>query len=258
METANYLKHHGVDVITFADSPSGRTRAASILMSLKVKNETGIRVMPHICCRDSNAIGLTSKLLGAYINNIKNFLIITGDPVPSTAREQVKSVFNFDSTKLMRIVERLNDDNFPNDRICFGGALGYDKPNLEVELKRAKLKEEMGAQFFLSQPVYDKADVDKLRYMKSQLKAKVLVGIMPLVSYTNANFIKNEITGIRVPDSVLARFTPEMSREESRKIGIEICRDMMREADDFADGYYFTIPFNRLAIAKELLKDLDK
>lgn len=254
METANYLKHHNVDIITFADSPSGRTRADSMLMSLKVKNETGMRVMPHICCRDTNAIGLSSKLLGAYINDIKNFLIITGDPVPNTSRENVKSVFNFDSVKLMNMVAKLNEENFPNDKLCYGGALGYDKLNIDIELKRAKRKEAAGAQFFLTQPVYCAEDVEKLRYLKSNLTAKVLVGIMPLASYTNASFIKNEISGIRVPDEVLNRFKPDMDREASRALGVEICKEIMKITDDFADGYYFMIPFNRLSTAKQLIK----
>ncbi|MGN1317939.1 MAG: bifunctional homocysteine S-methyltransferase/methylenetetrahydrofolate reductase [Lachnospirales bacterium] len=254
METANYLKNKGVDIITFADSPSGRTRADSVLMSLKVMRETGINVMPHICCRDRNAISISSTLLGAYINDIRNFLVITGDPVPNTSRENVKSVFNFDSVKLMEYIKDMNEENFTGDKLCYGGAINYARRNIDYEVKRALKKEEAGARFFLTQPVFSDEDIKSVKYISSKLKSKVLVGIMPLVSFRNANFIKNEIAGISVPDEVINRFSPDMTKEEGRQVGIEIAKEIMAKVSDFAEGYYFMIPFNRLSIAKELIK----
>lgn len=112
MDAAHLLLKSGVDVLTFPDSPSGRTRADSILMAEKVARETGMCVMPHICCRDKNAIAMRSQLLGAYINHIHNFLVITGDPIPTMARDSIKSVFNFDSVGLMRIMSDMNEDQF--------------------------------------------------------------------------------------------------------------------------------------------------
>ena len=108
MDAAFLMKESGVDVLTFPDSPSGRTRADSILMAEKVSRETGMCVMPHICCRDKNAIAMRSQLLGAHINDINNFLVITGDPIPSVVRASVKSVFNFDSVGLMNIISDMN------------------------------------------------------------------------------------------------------------------------------------------------------
>ena len=108
MDAAHILKKSGVDVLTFPDSPSGRTRADSILMAEKVHKETGMTVMPHICCRDKNAIAMRSQLLGAHLNDINNFLVITGDPIPSMVRQSVKAVFNFDSVGLMNIIKDMN------------------------------------------------------------------------------------------------------------------------------------------------------
>lgn len=254
METANYLKNKGVDVITFADSPSGRTRADSILMSLKVKREVGIDVMPHICCRDRNTIGISSALLGAYINDIRNFLVITGDPVPNSSREDIKSVFNFDSVKLMEYMKDMNSDNFKGDEICYGGAINYARKNIDFEINRALKKENAGAKYFLTQPVFDDEDIKILKYIKSKLTAKMLVGIMPFVSLRNANFIRNEIAGINVPESVVSRFSADMTKDEGRAEGIKIAKEIMAKVEDFADGYYFMIPFNRLAIAEKLIK----
>lgn len=254
METANYLKTKDVDVITFADSPSGRTRADSVLMSIKVAQETGINVMPHICCRDKNIIAISSLLLGAYINNIRNFLVITGDPVPNTARDNVKGVFNLDSVKLMEYMKEMNNDNFSSDKLCYGGAINYSRHNIELEISRINKKIEAGAQFFLTQPVYDDKDIETLRYIKSRVNTKILVGIMPLVSIRNAKFIKNEITGISIPDWVIEKFSPDMDRETSQETGIKIVKEVMDKVYDFADGYYFVIPFNRLSIAQALIK----
>lgn len=254
METANYLKTKDVDVITFADSPSGRTRADSVLMSIKVAQETGISVMPHICCRDKNTIAISSLLLGAYINNIRNFLVITGDPVPSTARENIKGVFNLDSVRLMEYMKEMNNENFSSDRLCYGGAINYSRRNIELEISRINKKIEAGAQFFLTQPVYDDKDIETLRYIKSRVDTKILVGIMPLVSIRNARFIKNEITGISIPDWVIEKFSPDMDRETAQETGIKIVKEVMEKVYDFADGYYFVIPFNRLSIAQALIK----
>ena len=254
METANYLKTKDVDVITFADSPSGRTRADSVLMSIKVAKEVGINVMPHICCRDKNAIAISSLLLGAYINDIRNFLVITGDPVPSTARDSIKGVFNFDSVRLMEYMQEMNNETFISDKLCYGGAINYDRRNIEIEIKRIESKIKAGAEFFLTQPVFDDKDIDTLKYIRSRVDTKILVGIMPLVSIRNANFIKNEITGISIPDDIINRFNSDMTKTESEAVGIEIAREVMEKVEDFADGFYFMIPFNRLSIAKALIK----
>ena len=121
MDAAHYLKEKGVDVLTFPDSPSGRTRADSILIAAKVSRQTGMCVMPHLCCRDKNAIAIRSQLLGAHINDINNFLVITGDPIPQMIRSSVKSVFNFDSVGLMNIIDDMNEEQFTSEPVTYGG-----------------------------------------------------------------------------------------------------------------------------------------
>lgn len=253
MEAAFRLKNMPVDVITFPDSPSGRTRADSVLMGMKVLHETGLCVMPHICCRDKNAIAMRSQILGAYINGIRNMLIITGDPVPTLMRQDVKSVFNFDSVGLMKIINELNQEEFAEDPIVFGGALNPNRPNLEVEIGRTKKKAAQGAEFFLTQPIFTKEDANRLRQVKEQTEAKILCGIMPLVSYKNALFIKNEMAGIHVDDEILGCFSPEMSREEGETAGVEIAKRVMEYTKEVADGYYFSIPFNRVYLLDRIL-----
>ena len=253
MDAAHLLQKSGVDVLTFPDSPSGRTRADSILMAEKVARETGICVMPHICCRDKNAIAMRSQLLGAHINHIHNFLVITGDPIPSMARSSVKSVFNFDSVGLMRIMNDMNEEQFAEAPVCYGGAINQGRRNLEVEISRVLKKMEAGATFFLTQPVSTKESAERLRRIKQETGARILCGIMPFVSLKNALFMKNEMTGIDVTDEVLARYRADMTREEGEAAGIALAKEMMALTDDFADGYYFSFPFNRVSMLEKIL-----
>ena len=254
MDAAHLLLKSGVDVLTFPDSPSGRTRADSILMAEKVARETGMCVMPHICCRDKNAIAMRSQLLGAHINHIRNFLVITGDPIPTMARSSVKSVFNFDSVGLMRIMNDMNEEQFLEEPVCFGGAINQGRRNLEVEIGRVKKKMEAGATFFLTQPVSTKEGAERLRHIKQETGARILCGIMPFVSLKNAVFMKNEMTGIDVTEEVLARYREDMTREEGEQAGIDLAKEMMALTDDFADGYYFSFPFNRVSMLEKILQ----
>ncbi len=252
MEAAYRLKNMKVDVVTFPDSPSGRTRADSILMSMKVARETELCVMPHICCRDKNAIGMRSQLLGAYINGIRNMLLITGDPVPTLIRQEVKSVFNFDSVGLMKILNELNQEEFIKDAVTFGGALNHNRANVSVEIGRIKKKMAQGAEFFLTQPLFTLADAEKLKFIKEQTNARILCGIMPLVSLKNALFIKNEMAGINVTDEIAARFSEDMSRDEGEAVGVEIAREVMEFTKEFVDGYYYSLPFNRVYLLEKI------
>ena len=253
MDAAHLLQRSGVDVLTFPDSPSGRTRADSILMAEKVARETGMCVMPHICCRDKNAIAMRSQLLGAYINSIHNFLVITGDPIPSLVRTTVKSVFNFDSVGLMQILADMNEEQFAQAPVSYGGAINQGRRNLEVEIGRVKKKMAAGATFFLTQPISTKESADRVRRIKEETGARILCGIMPFVSLKNATFMKNEMAGIDVTDEVLARYRADMTREEGEQAGVQLAKEVIAMTEDFADGYYFSFPFNRVTMLEKIL-----
>lgn len=254
MDCAHLLKAAGVDMITFADSPMGKARVDSIMMGIKVSNEVGIPVMPHIACRDKNVIAMRAGIMGAYINGIRNFLFVTGDPVPAESRQDISGVFDFNSVKLMQYVNEMNAEHFQEEPICFGGALNYNRPNLDMEIKRMEKKIEAGAKYFLTQPIFSKEDIERIRVIKEKTNTKILCGIMPLISFRNASFIKNEIFGIHVPDETLARFTPEMTREEGEAVGVEIAKEVMQELEAVADGFYFMLPFNRVHLVEQILK----
>ncbi|MDO5520918.1 MAG: bifunctional homocysteine S-methyltransferase/methylenetetrahydrofolate reductase [bacterium] len=252
IEQAQTLKHHGVDILTMADSPMGRSRVDSILMSVKIASEVGIRVMPHVCCRDKNMIAMRSSLLGAYINDIRNLLVVTGDPVPSDSRTSVSSVFDYNSIRLMQFVKEMNEEHFKEDPIYYGGALNYARGNVDKVIERMNKKIAAGCKYFLTQPVYSEEDIERLRYIRSKVDTKLLCGIMPFVSYRNANFVKNEFFGIDVPDEILNRYHPDMSKQEAEEVGAQLANELIEQMDDFADGYYFMLPFNRVSLLDKI------
>lgn len=253
MECAHSLKKVKADIITFADSPMGRSRVDSILMGTKIAEETGMRVMPHVCCRDKNMISMRAGILGAYIHGIRNLLLVTGDPVPGESRVSTTGVFDYNSVRLMEYVKEMNVEHFSKEPIYYGGALNYNRGSLEQVIKKMNQKINAGAKFFLTQPVYSKEDADRLREMKGLVNTKILCGIMPLVSYRNANFIKNELTGIHVPEEIVNRYHPDMSREEAENVGAQVANEIIDMTRDFADGYYFMLPFNRVSLMQKIV-----
>lgn len=258
LDAAFCLKEAGVEMITFSDSPMGKMRADSMMSAIKVAGEVQIDTMPHISCRDKNVIGMGASFLGAYMNGIRNFLIVTGDPVPSGDRDMITPVYDFTSARLMNYIKQMNEEHFREDPIVYGGALNYGRKNIDVEIERMKKKCEAGASYFLTQPIYSDEDIDRIRYIKKKTDTKILCGILPLVSYRNALFMKNEVTGIRVPDEVVQRYSPKMSREEAEQTGIEIASEIAEKLADTADGYYFMVPFNRASMIAKIMKRISE
>ena len=207
--------------------------------------------------RDRNVIAIKSWLLGTYIEGIRNLLVITGDPVPSPERNDIKSVFNLNSIRLLEMIAEMNREVFAQEPFLLGGALNLNVLNKDVELRRMEQKIESGARFFLTQPVFLDSTIEYLRKAKQKTDAKILAGIIPLVSYRNAVFLNNEIAGIDIPDKYIKKFSPNMSRQEAEYVGVEIAVDIINKVKGQADGIYLITPFNRTGmIAKIIDKSL--
>lgn len=250
LDCAKRLKQ--ADIITFADSPMGRSRVDSVLMSLKIQSETGHLVMPHISCRDRNMISMRSTLLGAYIHGIRNCLFVTGDPVPNVSRVNTTGVFDYNSIQLMNFVKEMNEEHFMEDPICYGGALNHGRGIIERVAERMQKKIDAGASYFLTQPIYCKEDIERIARLKELVDTRILCGVMPLTSFRNANFIKNEMTGIHVPDEIVARYSEDMTKEEAEWVGAEIANEIIEQLSAIADGYYFMLPFNRVSFMDKI------
>ncbi len=252
IENAKKIKQSGADIITIADCPVGRARMDSTILACKIKREVGIDALPHITCRDRNINATKALLLGMCIENIDNVLIVTGDPIPSAQRNEVKSVFNFNSRMLARFVSNLNETTLPSPlNIC--GALNINAVNFDIQLKLAKEKIENGMAVFLTQPVLTQTALENLKRARQELSVKILGGIMPVVSYRNACFMNSEISGINVGEDIIALYenkTPEQSKDLAVKISLDFAEKMM----PYVDGLYIITPFSRADIICEILE----
>ena len=253
---AKLLKDSGADIITVSDSPLGHAKMDSVVCSARIKREVGINTLPHICCRDKNINALRSALLGAYSEGIRAVLAVTGDHIAETDRGVIKPVFNLGSTQLMTLIHQMNEDVFAENPIAIGGAFDPMARNPEFALKHLDKKIAGGATFVLTQPVFSEKAIPVIEQARSK-GVKVLVGIMPMVSYRNANFMKNEVPGMTIPQELVDRFKTDMTKEESTAVGVQIATELAQKLRPHADGFYFVTPFNRAEVIAAILHNIN-
>ena len=255
---AKRLQAAGADLLTIADCPIARARMDSSLVACRVHRELGLCTLPHMTCRDRNLNATKALLLGLYAEGVREVLAITGDPIPTAERDEVKNVYQFNSRKLAQYIVSLAGEGreMPSPMTVFG-ALNLNARNFEVELRRAGEKLENGMSGFLTQPVLSEQAVENLRRTRETLgeRAKILAGIMPVVSQRNAIFMENEVNGIHVAEDIMEAFAG-LDREQGEALGLEISLKMAREALSYADGFYLMTPFNRVALMERLIARL--
>ena len=258
LDGARRLQAAGADLLTIADCPIAQARMDSSLVACRVHRERGMCALPHMTCRDRNLNATKALLLGLYAEGVREVLAITGDPIPTAERDEVKNVYQFNSRKLAQyIVSLAGEGREMPSAMTVLGALNLNARNFDVELRRAVEKLENGMSGFLTQPVLSAQAVENLRKARQTLgeRAKILVGIMPVVSQRNAIFMENEINGIHVEENIIQRFAG-LDREQGEALGLEVSMQMAREALPYADGFYLMTPFNRVALMERLIARL--
>lgn len=248
------LSQAGADAITIADCPIGRPRADSSLLACKLRRELGVEPLPHLTCRDRNLNATKALLLGLSMEGVHNVLLVTGDPIPSTDRDEVKSVFNFNSRKLARYVSGLNESVLRTPFRIFG-ALNVNAANFAVQLRLAREKEDNGVSGFLTQPVLSAQALDNLRLARETLNGKILGGIYPVVSHKNACFLNNEIAGMRIAPEITALYEGK-DREEAEELAVRISARIAGEIAPYVDGLYLMTPFRRVALMTRILEQI--
>jgi homocysteine S-methyltransferase len=256
IEHARLCAAAGVDLITIADSPRGIARVDSLMTAALLHRETGMEVMPHLCCRDKNINAIRSGLMACHIEGIRNVLAVTGDPILEADKVTTKSVFNLNSFRLIDLISVMNREMCPDRNMTIAAALNLNVPDLEKEYLRMMKKAEKGTAVFLTQPIFDERAMAALRDIRERFGVKIIAGIMPLVSYKNAVFLNNEVPGIQVPEHVVARFSQNMSREEAEGEGIRIALEIATKIRPDVDGFYMIIPFSRTKMVLDILKTL--
>ncbi len=254
MQKAKILQQAGVDVITVPDCPIGRARMDSSLLACKLKRELNIDVLPHMTCRDRNLNAIKALLLGLSVEGINNVLIVTGDPIPSAERDEIKSVFNFNSRMLAKYISNLNENTLVTPfQIC--GALNVNAVNFDVQMRLAQEKIANGVSMFLTQPILSRQAAENLQRAHQELNAKILAGIMPVVSHRNACFMNNEIAGISVGEEIV-RLYENKTKEEARALAVHISVEIAKATAPYCNGYYMISPFNRVDIISDIISEL--
>ena len=253
LDGVRVLRDAGADAITIADCPIGRPRADSSLLACKIHRELGVEPLPHMTCRDRNLNATKALLLGLSMEGVHNVLLVTGDPIPTEDRDEVKSVFNFNSRKLARYVSGLNEQLTTPFQIF--GALNVNAKNFDMQLKIAREKEENGVAGFLTQPVLSREALDNLKRARETLNGKILGGIFPVVSYRNACFLNNEIAGMRVCDEIIELYK-DKDRDEAETLATAISSRVAHEIEPYTDGLYVMTPFRRVELIARIIRKI--
>ena len=262
LEKVQKCKDVGVDAINIPDGPRASARISPMVAGVMIEQKIGIEVILHYCCRDRNLIGMQSDILGGYAAGIKNYLVITGDPPKLGNYPQATAVFDVDAVGLTKVIHNLNhgediagNEINPPTSILIGVGANPCAVNLKKEIKHFYNKIDAGAEYVMTQPVFD-ADT-LLRFIDITSKYKqipVVAGIWPLVSLKNALFLKNEVPGVEIPDRIIERMEKANTKEDALKIGIEIAHEIKQKIDSSVQGYQISAPFGKVDLAINIIK----
>lgn len=254
LASARRLQQAGADIMTIADCPVARARMDAALVACRVHREMGLCVLPHMTCRDRNLNATKALLLGLAAEGIGEVLAITGDPIPTAERDEVKSVYQFNSRKLAQYILSLAGEGGLPARMAVFGALNLGARNFAVELRRAEEKLACGMTGFLTQPVLSTQALENLRLARQTLgsRAKLLAGVLPVVSLRNAQFLDSEVNGIQVEPELLQRFAG-LDKAAGEALGLEVAFGAAKAALPYADGLYLMTPFQRVGLMETLI-----
>jgi methionine synthase I (cobalamin-dependent) len=263
LEAAKMLRDGGVDVINVADGARATARMGNFVLCHRIQQELGMPALMHLTTRDRNVLGLVAHLLGCHELGVQNLVVITGDPPKMGDFPDATAVYDLDSIGLLRLVNGLNRGFDPGGKplggatrfLCATGAEpaahDYDR-----EIKRLRLKSEAGAELVMTQPVYDPAVLDRFLSDVEELDIPVLVGILPLASHKNAEFLHNEVPGMSVPLSIRERMRKAGPGEAGRREGVAIAREMLEAVKGRVHGAYIMPPLGRYELALRVIEGI--
>jgi methionine synthase / methylenetetrahydrofolate reductase(NADPH) len=262
VEGARFLKSVGVDAINIPDSPRASARMSNQALSLLIQQEIGIEAILHYTCRDRNVLCIQSDLLGAAATGIHNLICITGDPPKMGNYPDATAVFDVDAIGLVNIVHNLNrgvdignNPIGPGTSFVIGVGANPGLPNMDEEIRRFEYKVQAGAEYAVTQPVFDLSLLENFLRRIEHCRIPVVAGIWPLVSVRNAEFMKNELR-VSVPDSILERMSRAATPEAAREEGIAIAREMVIAVREMTQGAQISAPQGRYSSAVDVLEAL--
>ncbi|MFT8321295.1 MAG: bifunctional homocysteine S-methyltransferase/methylenetetrahydrofolate reductase [Bacillus sp. (in: firmicutes)] len=257
---AQKLKDAGIDALTLADNSLASPRICNTALGSLVKNKTGVRPLVHIACRDRNLIGLQSHLMGLHTLGLQDVLAITGDPARVGDFPGASSVYDMSSFDLISMIKQLNEGMSLSgknlgEKTNFSVAAAFNPNVRQVDkaVKRLEKKIDAGADYFITQPVYSEEKIIELYEATKHIKAPIYVGLMPLISSNNAEFLHNEVPGIKIADSIRQTMnTYKDNPIQACKEGIKITKSLIDVASQYFNGIYLITPFLRYELSVEL------
>lgn len=256
------LKEAGVDAVNVPDGPRAQSRMGALLSGILIEREVGLEAVVHYACRDRNLLGMLSDLLGAAAAGLRNLLIITGDPPKMGPYPDATAVFDIDAIGLTNLVSRLNHGLDPGGnaigaptRFVIGVGANPTAPDFEREMSRLAWKVDAGAEYAVTQPVFDLDQLDRFLDRAAVHKIPIVAGIWPLVSLRNAEFLANEVPGVSVPLAVLERMrvASAQGREAGLAEGVQIAREMLAAVRGRVQGAQIAAPLGRVPVVLEVL-----
>jgi len=267
IEKAKTLHRHGIDAINLPDGPRASSRISSMVVAERLQNEAHIETILHVCCRDRNLIGMQADLLGCAALGVRNILFVTGDPPKLGHYPNATGVFDTDSIGMCAVQRRMNrgvdlggQTLDPPTQAVIGVGLDPTSPDRKREIERFKRKIDAGAEFAVTQPVFDpdflRSFLDEIRGDTDDSPIPILAGIWPLAGFRNAQFMQNEVPGVIIPDATMKRMeaVSTQPRDEQLAVGITIARESMLAIRDAVAGVQVSAPFGRIEIALAVLE----
>lgn len=261
LDGARLLRDHGADAINIPDGPRATARMSPMAMAVRLEREIGIETLIHYCCRDRNLLGMQSDLLGAHALGLRNLLVITGDPPKLGDYPDATAVFDVDSIGLVNMVHRLNmgmdvGGNPIGEPTSFLTGVGLNPGAVDIprEISRFEWKVDAGADFVVTQPVFEVGELLAFLERIRHVRIPLIAGVWPLASYRNAEFMNNEVPGVRVPEAVLERMRGADTQEKARAEGIAIAQETVRALAPHVQGVQVSAPFGRYATAVEVVE----
>jgi methionine synthase / methylenetetrahydrofolate reductase(NADPH) len=263
LEGARALKRGGVDVINVADGPRASARMGNLALCLRIQQEVGLPSLMHVTSRDRNLLGQVAHLLAAHELGVRNLVVITGDPPKMGDFPHASAVYDTDSIGMLRLITAMNHGYDPGGK-PLGGATQFlcatgaepGAHDYEREIDRLREKVDAGAELVMTQPVYDARVLERMLRDIEPLKIPVLVGLLPLASYRNAEFLHNEVPGMQVPEPIRERMRAAGPGEAGRSEGIAIAREMLSAVKDRVAGAYVMPPFGRHETALRVIEGI--
>lgn len=262
IERSRYLKEQGVDAINIPDGPRASARMSAVLTAVMVEQQAGIESVLHYTCRDRNLLGMQSDMLGAHAIGLRNMLIITGDPPKLGDYPNMTGVFDVDAIGLTNMVHRLNGGLDLGGKpigaasaLSLGVGVNPGHRDLEYELGRFAWKVKAGAEWAITQPVFD---VDAVFHLLDEINKRgvevpIIAGVWPLTSYRNALFMANEVPGIVIPGPILKRMEEPRTPDQAKLEGVKIAAEMTAALGDRVAGIQVSAPFGRIDLALQVL-----